>query len=69
MTHPFHKIISYKIVDDYFLELTFEDNKKKIINFLPVLFGEIYSPLRNIEIFNSVKIESGSTHIGLGKRS
>ena len=57
MTHTIHKIISFKIAGDYTLELTFEDSKKKKINFLPVLFGEIYSPLRNIEIFNKVRID------------
>lgn len=39
------------------MEITFDDELKKSINSQPVLYGELYSPLRNINIFNKVKID------------
>jgi len=57
MTHKFYKILTAKICGLYTLELTFDDGLTKIINLKPVLFGEIYSPLRNLTMFNEVKVD------------
>ena len=58
MNHPIYKIVSVKNISDYTLELTFNDGLKKRINFEPVLYGEIYSPLRDKNLFNKVKVDS-----------
>ena len=57
MNHPIYKITSLRIISDYKLELTFDDGLKKEINFEPVLYGEIYSPLRDKNLFNKVKLD------------
>ena len=57
MNHPFYKILTVKVIGPYILELTFDDGLKKSINFKPVLFGEIYSPLRDLSLFNNVKVD------------
>lgn len=57
MNHSIYKIISLKITAPYTLELTFDDNKIQEINFEKILYGEMFSPLRNPEIFNLVKID------------
>jgi len=36
----------------------FNDSIKKIINFEKVLNGEIYSPLRELNFFNQVKLDT-----------
>ena len=57
MEHPIYKVKEVKTISDYILELTFDDGLKKKINFEPVLYGEIYSPLRDLELFLQVKID------------
>jgi len=57
MDHKLYKILNVKICGNYTLELTFDDGLKKVIYFKPVLFGEIYSPLREIAMFNKVKVD------------
>jgi hypothetical protein len=36
----------------------FDDNTKQTIDFRPVLAGELYSPLPNLELINQVRIDS-----------
>ncbi len=57
MIHEICKIRELRIVAPYTLELAFEDGIKKIVNLEPVLFGEMYSPLRDINVFNSVQVD------------
>jgi hypothetical protein len=57
MNHPVSRIVSAKVVAPYTLELKFDDGVQKVIHFKPVLFGEMFSPLRDAELFNSVKID------------
>jgi len=57
MQHKIHSIKSFHIVAPYTLEIIFEDNKSKTINFLPVLKGEIYGQLQNADFFNKVMID------------
>jgi len=39
------------------LEVTFDDDTSQVIDFQPVLKGEIYSPLLDITLFNQVHID------------
>lgn len=57
MIHEIRKVTTLKIVGPYTLELAFDDGVNKTINFEPILFGEMYSLLRDINVFNSVKID------------
>jgi len=57
MPHPIYRVRSFEIVGAYTLRITFDDDAQQIVDFEPVLAGEIYSPLRNRILFNQVKID------------
>jgi hypothetical protein len=58
MSHPIYRVRWFEIVGDYTLRLGFDDGTERTINFRPVLAGELFGPLRNLEIFNQVQIDS-----------
>ena len=57
MTHPIHRVESFKIEGPYTLRIAFEDSTEQLVNFLPVLAGELFGPLRDLSVFNQVKID------------
>ena len=57
MLHPIHRVRSFEIVDAYTLRVRFDDNTEQVINFQPVLAGELYGPLRDLSVFNRVRID------------
>lgn len=57
MSHPIYKVRSVKIVAPYTLGVSFDDDTEQTIDFWPVLAGEIYRPLRELALFNQVKID------------
>jgi hypothetical protein len=58
MIHPIYRVRSFQIVADYTLRVGFNDQTEQVINFQPVLAGELYGPLRNLGLFNQVRIDS-----------
>ena len=56
--HPIYKVRSFKIVAPYTLRVEFDDATQQTIDFNAVLAGELYSPLRELAVFNQVKIDS-----------
>ncbi len=57
MRHSIHFITALEIVGPYALRLTFEDGAVRVIDFEPLLRGELYGPLRDPSLFNSVRID------------
>ena len=57
MSHPIYRVRSFEIVAPYTLRVRFDDNTEQTIDFRPVLAGELYGPLRNLELFNQVRID------------
>lgn len=57
MSHPLYDVTDFEIVGDYTLRVAFDDNTEQIINFAPVLAGYYYAPLRNLNLFNQVRLE------------
>ncbi len=49
---PLHDILSFEIVAPYTLRIEFDDHTTQVINFKPVLAGELFSPLNDLEVFN-----------------
>ena len=41
----------------FFEVIKFNDNTEQTIDFEPVLHGEIYSPLRDLSVFNQVRLD------------
>src|SRR5438105_3072811 len=57
MTHAIYRVTSIQAIAPYTLLVTFDDSTQQEINFEPILFGEIYGPLRDSAVFNQVKID------------
>lgn len=57
MLHPIYRVQSFEIVAPYTLRVRFDDQKEQVINFEPVLSGELYRPLRDLSLFNQVRID------------
>ncbi len=58
MEHAIHRVTGFQIVGLYTLAVRFADGTNRTIDFLPVLAGELYGPLRNLSLFNQVKVDS-----------
>jgi len=57
MEHPIYRVTKFEIVGAYKLGVYFDDGVLNTINFEPVLFGELYGPLRDLAVFNRVSID------------
>jgi len=57
MHHPIYRVQSFEIVAPYILLVRFDDNTEQTIDFRPILAGELYRPLRNLSLFNEVRID------------
>jgi hypothetical protein len=60
MTHRICRVRSFDIVADYTLRVCFEDHTEQVIDFLPMLAGELYGPLRDLELFRRVRVDPES---------
>ena len=57
MSHPIYLVVSFEIVAPYTLRVRFNDATAQIIDFKPVLAGELYAPLSDLKLFNRVRID------------
>ena len=57
MEHPIYRVESFEIVAPYTLEVAFDDNTKQLIDFQSVLAGELFGPLKNLSLFNEVRLD------------
>jgi len=57
MNHP--KIISASTIDDHSLLVEFDNHQKKIYDINPLLEKEMFTPLRNAELFRAVRVDVG----------
>lgn len=57
MTHAIHRVKSFRIEAPYTLRVGFEDNTEQVIDFRPVLAGELFGSLNDLQLFNQVKID------------
>jgi hypothetical protein len=61
MGHPIHRIKAFEIAGPYRLRIEFGDGMVRTIDFRPILEGELYGPLRDLDRFNSVALD-GEVH-------
>ena len=54
---PIFCVRGFQIVDDHVLRVAFDDETEQIIDFQPVLAGELLGPLRDLAVFNRVQID------------
>ena len=57
MKHPIYRVTSFDIVGRYTLRVVFDDGSEQTIDFSPILFGEIFGPLRDLNLFAQVRID------------
>jgi glycine/D-amino acid oxidase-like deaminating enzyme len=57
MSHPIHRVRSFRIEGSYTLRVQFDDNSEQVIDFEPVLAGELFRPLRELAVFQQVRLD------------
>ena len=56
--HEIFQVVGFEIVGPFILHVEFDDGSSQEIDFRPVLAGEMYGPLQDLDLFNQVRIES-----------
>lgn len=56
--HQIYRVNAFQIVAPYTLRVQFDDQTEQVINFEPVLAGDLYRPLRDLALFNQVHIDT-----------
>jgi hypothetical protein len=57
MSHPLHSVTDFEQVGTYVLRVEFEDGTQQVIDFEPVLRGELYGPLKDPAFFARVRLD------------
>jgi hypothetical protein len=57
MVHPIHRVARFDIAGPYTLAISFSDGTEQVIDFQPVLHGELFRPLRDLVTFNAVRLD------------
>ncbi len=57
MTHEIYRVVSFEKLAPFTLRVMFDDGTSQVIDFLPVLKGELYSPLQDPLLFDQVRID------------
>ena len=57
MTHKLYRVTAFEIIDNYKLWVKFNDETEQIIDFKPVLYGEMWGPLQDLVLFNQVQLD------------
>jgi hypothetical protein len=58
MKHGIFRVTGFEITAPYTLRVTFDDGASHLIDFRPVLAGELYGPLQDLAAFNGVQLDS-----------
>jgi len=57
MIHRICRVQDFQIVKPYTLRVTFDDGSEQVIDFQSVLAGELFGPLRDLQLFNQVMVD------------
>lgn len=57
MNHSIYRVVAVKVSAPYTLQVEFDDDTSQVIDFQPILKGELYAPLRDLALFNKVQID------------
>ena len=52
-----YKVTDFEIVGDYTIRIEFDDGPEQVINFKPVLYGEMWGVLQDLTVFNQVELD------------
>lgn len=57
MSHGIYRVIGFRKVAPFTLEVEFDDRTSQVIDFQPVLAGELFGPLAAPEVFDAVRLD------------
>ena len=57
MIHPIYRVVAFQITGPHQLRVRFDDASEQEIDFEPMLGGKLYGPLREVAVFNQVKLD------------
>ncbi|MEO8341969.1 MAG: DUF2442 domain-containing protein [Nitrospirota bacterium] len=57
MDHQIYRVLSVEVTAPYTLRVHFNDDTVQTINLQPILAGQLYGPLRDLTLFNQVKVD------------
>ncbi len=57
MRHPIYRVCSFQIVAPFTLRVAFDDGTEQVIDFRPVLAGELFGLLRDPSVFEQVSLD------------
>ncbi|MHB8765770.1 MAG: DUF2442 domain-containing protein, partial [Deferrisomatales bacterium] len=57
MNHPIYRVSAVELVAPFTLRVSFDDGTEQIIDFEPVLTGDLYGPLRDHAVFQRVQVD------------
>ncbi len=57
MEHPIYRVVAFEIVGPYTLQVEFDDHSRQVIDFRLILEGDLYRPLRDLAVFNRVRLD------------
>lgn len=57
MRHQVHRVKAFEVVGAYRIRIEFADGLSRVIDFSPILEGELYGPLRDLGVFNAVSLD------------
>ncbi len=58
MFHEIYTISGFEVIAPYTLRIRFNDDRVQVINFWPMLHGELYGPLRDLDLFNQARLDA-----------
>ena len=58
MGHPIYRVQAFEIVAPWTISVEFDDETRQVIDFEPVLKGELFGPLRDAAVFKQVAIDA-----------
>ncbi len=57
MSHPLYDVTEFELLEAYTVRVAFDDGTSQVVDLEPVLYGELYGPLRDPEIFRQVRLD------------
>jgi hypothetical protein len=57
MSHEIHKVTGFVRVAAFTLRVEFADGSAQVIDFRPILKGELYGPLKDASVFDQVRLD------------
>ena len=58
MAHEIHRVVSFAKVAPFTLRVDFDDGPTQVIDFRPVLKGELYGALSDVSVFDQVQLDT-----------